>query len=179
MKPAPDSLGMGDDDVVYVPVPRRLLPVLYGALAKAMGESDESDLSGSLAMAGPERTKRNLIDLMIPVAYGVDAHHHPASLPELHEAFLRAYPGIGKGETRGSFDATLNYHCINMRSRFPAPANKQRPASWLSRPVFKRVERARYMLLSDEEIARFRRCVEANRPLVYEDEYDVADLAQS
>jgi hypothetical protein len=65
-----------------------------------------------------------------------------------------------------------------MRSRFPDPADKQKPASWLSKPVFKRVERARYMLLSDEEIAWFHRCVEKNHPLVYEDEYDVANLAQ-
>ena len=36
--------------------------------------------------------------------------------------------------------------------------------------------RAEYMLLSDEEIARFRRCVAQNDPMVYEDEYDVDKL---
>ena len=177
MMPAPDSLRK-DDDIVYIPVPRRMLPALYRVLASAMAESSDSDLSALPGGVGPEVTKRNLIDLTIQVAYGMGANLHPVSLPELHEAYIRAYPGIGKGTTRGSFDATLNYHCINMRSRFPDPADKQKPASWLSKPVFKRVERARYMLLSDDEIAWFRRCVEKNHPLVYEDEYDVANLAQ-
>ena len=49
-------------------------------------------------------------------------------------------------------------------------------APWLRQPSFKRVARGRYMLLSDEEIARFRRCVAQNDPMVYEDEYDVDKL---
>jgi hypothetical protein len=100
------------------------------------------------------------------------------SLVELHDAYMRAYPGVGKGTTRGSFDATANYHCINMRSRFPDANDRHEAAYWLSQPAFKRVARARYMLLSAEEIAQFRRCVEQDRPLVYADEYDVADLVE-
>ncbi len=48
---------------------------------------------------------------------------------------------------------------------------------WLSRPAFKRVARGRYMLLSDDEISRFQRSVAEDHPLVYADDYDIADLA--
>ena len=109
---------------------------------------------------------------------GIGADRHPVSLGELHAAYLRAYPGVGKGASRASFDAKVNYHCINMRSRFHDARNPHKPAYWLARPIFKRVARARYMLLSEEEIALFRRCVEESNPLVYAEEYDVADLAR-
>src|SRR5205085_1623037 len=99
----------------------------------------------------PSAGKRNLIDLIVTVAYGIGADRHPVSLGELHAAYLRAYPGVGKGASRASFDATVNYHCINMRSRFPDARNPHKPAYWLARPIFKRVARARYMLLSEEE----------------------------
>ena len=33
-----------------------------------------------------------------------------------------AYPGVGKGTSRGSFDATVNYHCINYTVVMPATA---------------------------------------------------------
>jgi hypothetical protein len=41
----------------------------------------------------------------------------------------------------------------------------------------KRTTRARYMLLSPAEIISFRHHIEENHPLIYEDEYDVAELA--
>lgn len=50
-------------------------------------------------------------------------------------------------------------------------------AYWLSRPRFKRTAHARYMLLTADEIARFGRAVDEGNPLIYTDEYDVAELA--
>jgi hypothetical protein len=104
------------------------------------------------------------------------ADQHPVSLADLQNAYLRAYPGIGKGKTSDGFAAKVNRHTINMRSRFPDRKDRQKPVPWLWQPTFKRVAREPYMLLSDEEIARFRRCVAQNDPMVYEDEYDVDKL---
>ena len=163
-----------DDEIVYIPIPRRYLPALYRALPSIMEEA--SGQAETSLIPTPDASKRNLIDLIIDVAQKVGADQKPVFLKYLNVAYLRAYPGIGKGVTRNSFDATLNYHCINMRSRFPDPNDKHKPAPWLSRPAFKRTGRAFYMLLSPDEIACFHRCVKANHPLIYDDEYDVDDL---
>ena len=128
------------------------------------------------SVQGYETTKRYMIDLIVEVARRMGADQHPVSLADLRNAYLRAYPGIGKGTTSESFGAKVNWYTINMRSRFPDRKDRQKPAPWLSQPSFKRVARGRYMLLSDEEIARFRRCVAQNDPMVYEDEYDVDKL---
>jgi hypothetical protein len=144
---------------------------------RAIAEAIAAEAAGGAPLE-PRSGKRNLIDLISTIAYGIGADRHPVSLGELHAAYLRAYPGVGKGISRASFDATINYHCINMRSRFPDARNRHRSAYWLTRPVFKRVARARYMLLSEEDLARFRCHVAADDPLVFADEFDVADLAR-
>jgi TIR domain len=127
---------------------------------------------------GPDIQKDNpnIIDLSIEVARQIGADKHPICLADLHTAYLYANPGITKGIMRNSFDAAINYHCINMRSRFPDPRHKQKLASWLSRPLFKRVARARYMLLSPDEISLFHQRVKEGDPRVYEDEFVVDDL---
>ncbi|GCE27534.1 hypothetical protein KDA_30180 [Dictyobacter alpinus] len=163
-----------NDEIVYVPIPKRLLPAFYRMWPALMVE----DVKQAMPVEGdPNVVNRTLIDLITKVALEIGAEQHVVSLADLHTAYLSAYPGIGKGATRGSFDATINYHCINMRSRFPDSKDKRKPAYWLSHPVFKRVAHARYMLLSSREIELFHRCVESNNPLIYTDEYDVADLA--
>lgn len=162
----------GGEDLVSIPVPKRFLPVVYRAIAEAI---TAEAVGGSPLEPGSGR--RNLIDLIITVAHGIGADQHPVSLGELHAAFLRAYPGIGKGASRESFTATVTYHCINMRSRFPDAGNRRKPAYWLSRPTFKRVQRGRYMLLSQAEIALFQRCLACQSPLVYAGDYEVADLS--
>jgi parallel beta-helix repeat protein len=123
-----------------------------------------------------QKTKRNMTDLIVEVARRMGADQHPVSLADLHNTYLQAYPGIGKGDTRAGFGATVSFYTIDMRARFPDPKDHQKPASWLTQPSFKRVAHGRYMLISDEEIARFRRCVAQNDSTVYEDEYDVDKL---
>lgn len=164
-----------NDEIVYVPIPRHLLPAFYRLLPAMMAETAERE---TVAASVPDTQKRNLnvINLSIDAARAIGADQHPISLADLHTAYLLANPGIGKGTTRNSFDATINYHTINMRSRFPDPRHKQMPAPWLSQPVFKRVVRARYMLLSPDEVALFHRLVEKGDPRIYEDEYDIDDL---
>ena len=167
------------DEIVHVPVPKRFLPAVYRALAEAMTATTGVGKSVSESREEYPTGRRNLIDLIRQAAVGIDADQRPVSLAELHAAYIRAYPGVGKGTSRGSFDATVNYHCINMRSRFPDARDRHKSANWLSQPVFKRVSRAQYMLLSPQEVAQFRRALEEGTSLVYEDEYDVTDLAMA
>jgi hypothetical protein len=116
--------------------------------------------------------KQYQIDQIVSTAYAIGARRHPVTLKELRTARESSY-----GDIPGGHDATLNFHCINLRSRFPDPNDKQKKeADWLNNPLFKRVGYGRYMLLSPKEIACFFRNVKANNPLIYEDEYDVDDL---
>ncbi len=174
-----------DGEIVYVPVPRQYLQqvyrVLMRAMAEASGEAVEPETPPApAANATPppeiETPNGKMIDLITRIAKNMGADEHPVSLSDLHEAYIKAYPGIGKGSSRGSFDATINYHAINMRSRFPDINDKHKPAYWLSRPVFKRVARAQYMLLTPEEVEAFKRAVERDDPRIFQDEYDVAEL---
>ncbi len=170
--------GIDSDDLVQVAVPRRLLPAVYRVLADAMAPTSlASAATGSHMPTDTQGVNRNLIDLIVEAATRIGADRQAVSLTELYNAYRNAYPGVGKGSTRGSFDATVNYHCINMRSRFPDANNRRKAAYWLSRPAFKRVARGRYMLLSDDEMSGFQRSVAEDHPLVYADDYDVADLA--
>jgi hypothetical protein len=174
-----EVLNMGtinNDEFVYVPIPHRLLPEYCRWLPSVMVETTEREM---VAASIPDTQRRNLnvIDLSIDAAREIGADQHPVSLADLHAAYLRANPGIGKGTTQDSFGATINYHTINMRSRFPDRGHKQKLASWLSRPVFKRVAYGRYMLLSPNELALFQQRVEVGDPRIYEDEFDINDLA--
>ncbi|HWZ20525.1 MAG TPA: toll/interleukin-1 receptor domain-containing protein [Ktedonobacteraceae bacterium] len=123
-----------------------------------------------------EKSNLNVIDLSIEAALEIGADKRQISLAELHTAYLRANPGIKKATNRDSFEATINYHTINMRSRFVNPNDKRKHAPWLSRPVFKRVAYARYMLLSSEEVILFHQLVEENDSRIYLDEYNLDDL---
>lgn len=166
-----------DDGFVYVPIPERLLPAYCRWLPTVMAEppEEEKDMVPALET---QRRNLNVIDLSIEAAREIGADQHPVSLPDLHTAYLRANPGIGKGLTLDSFGATINYHTINMRSRFPERNNRQKIASWLTRPVYKRVGYGRYMLLSPDELVLFRKRVEEGDPRIFDDEYDIDDLAQ-
>jgi hypothetical protein len=164
------------DEIVHVPVPKRFLPAVYRVLADAMAPLAAGTEPRSQTPPDSHVVNRNLIDLIAESARHIGADRRPVSLIDLYNAYRQTYPGVVKGATRGSFDATVNYHCINMRSRFPDASDKRKPANWLSRPIFKRVARAQYMLLSDDEIIRFHRGVAQDDSIVYDDEYDIGDL---
>lgn len=168
-----------DDEIVYVPIPQRLLPAFYRLLPTIMEEATKQEtVTEPVPASTPDNERRNLnvIDLSIKAAHEIGADRNFISLADLHEAYIRANPGIGKGRTRNSFDATINFHTINMRARFPEPGNKKKFAPWLAKPVFKRVARGRYMLLSPDEIALFRQRVGEDDPRIYEDEYNIEDI---
>ncbi len=73
-------------------------------------------------------------NLTVQVAKRLGADHRPVSIAELHRAYLRDYPNVTVGRSIDSFAATLAYHCINMRSRFPNIRDRRAPADWLKRP---------------------------------------------
>jgi hypothetical protein len=160
-----------------VPVPEVLLEAYCRWLADALATLTKEQERVDVTISDTQKKSSNVIGLSIKAALEIGGDIHPFALADLHSTYLRANPGIGKGTTRASFDATANYHCINMRARFPDPRHKEKTAPWLTRPVFKRVARSRYMLLSKEEIALFRQRVEEGDPRVFQDAYDVDDLA--
>lgn len=118
-----------------------------------------------------------MIDLILETAQGLGLAVAPQGLTDLHRAYLRNHPDTTVGRSQDSFDATLNYHVINMRSRFPKPREPRARANWLTRPLFKRVAPGQYMLLSAAELAWFRDAVERDEPLIFRDEYDVPGTA--
>ncbi len=59
-------------------------------------------VEGKRESASPIDTQRrnlNIIDLSIAAAQEIGADQHSVTLPDLHAAYLRANPGIGKGKT--------------------------------------------------------------------------------
>ncbi len=116
-----------------------------------------------------------MIYLILETARRLGLDRAPRGLTELHRAYLQDHPGTTVGRSQGSFDATLNLHVINMRSRFPKPREPRARANWLSRPLFKRVAPGRYMLLTAPELAWFREAVARNEPLVFRDEFEIPD----
>lgn len=115
-----------------------------------------------------------LSDDIVQVARNIGADRQPCSPSELYKAYLQEFPKATSSSE--SVGATLCYHCINMPARFPDQRNRRKPAAFLTRPAFKRVGHGKYMLLTDTEIERFKRCYTENHPLIYEPAYDVDDL---
>jgi len=169
-------LPSSNNEFIYVPLPPRLLPAFHQWLATMM---EQTDVEKRVPASTPDILKRNrkIIDLSIDAAHEIGADQSPVSLADLHAAYLHANPGISKGKTLDSFGATINFHTINMPSRFPEPSNPCKPASWLSRPVFKRVAYGQYMLLSPHEIRLFHQRIEEGDQRIYRKEYyDLDDL---
>jgi hypothetical protein len=74
-----------------------------------------------------------MIDLILETAQRLRLDHAPRSLAELHRVYLRDHPDITAGRSEGSFSASLNFHTINMQSRFPKSRDPRMPAPWLRR----------------------------------------------
>lgn len=165
-----------NNEFVYVPIPPRFLPAYHRWLAMMMEQAEEERSSPASTSDLPKRDLK-IIDLSIDAAHEIGADHSSVSLRDLHAAYLRANPGISKGKTLDSFGATINYHTINMPSRFPDPRNPHKPALWLSRPIFKRVAYGQYMLLSSHEIQIFHQLAEEGDSRIYRKDYnDLDDL---
>ncbi len=114
-----------------------------------------------------------MIDLILETARRLGMDRAPRGLSELHRAYLRDHPDATVGRSEGSFSATLNYHTINMQSRFPKPQEPRAPASWLKRPAFKRVGHGQYLLLTEAEVAWFQGALARDDSLIWQGEYEV------
>jgi hypothetical protein len=113
-----------------------------------------------------------VIDRLEEVAREMGADRKVVTLAELCEVYRKRYPSEpGSGED--SLAATLNMHTINMRSRFPNPREPKTPGPWLKRPLFKRVDRGEYRLLSEAELGWFREAIERDNPFIWRDEFIV------
>ena len=75
-----------------------------------------------------------------------------------------------------SLAATIAYHTVNMRSRFPNAGDPHKVASWMSEPRFYRTRPGYYRLLTSEEQQVFKDAIAKQVPLVFSDEWTLAEL---
>ena len=118
----------------------------------------------------PKPDRATVIDGALEVACKLGADEHPVSISELFQAYSMAFPERA-GQTFDSFAASLNFHCVNMQSRFPKPQEPKRTAGWMTRPLFKRVSRGAYQLLTQDELAWFRKALAEGDEMVFRAEY--------
>jgi hypothetical protein len=116
-----------------------------------------------------------LIHMIEATARKLNAETLAVTPSELHQAFLTDYPDATVGADHSGFTAELGYHCVNMRSR----VNPQAPdphIRWTKRPLFYRVSRGKYKLLTAEQSARLRQLIDARDARVFQDEYDLESV---
>lgn len=102
----------------------------------------------------------------------------PVTLDELYEAFQERYPDIHEGWRRQRFVGTVQRHCVNIRARFPKPDEPFSPARWMTQPLFKRVDRKRYQLLSAAERECVFRRLTACDLLMFRDDYGADEVLE-
>lgn len=131
-----------------------------------------SELTTRAALPPVPRKRETVIDGLLEVACELGADEQPVALGDLFAAYVAAFPERA-GQKEDSFSATLSYHCVNMRSRFPRPKEPTALAAWMSRPLFKGVRRGWYQLLSEADLAWFRRALAEGDERVFLPEYDL------
>ena len=125
--------------------------------------------------SAPDRKVGRMIDYIVQAARAAGAEGQPVRLSDLFRSFREQFPDLQVGSSEASYNATFNFHTINMKSRFNRQlAEDAQP--WLREPLFKRVSRGSYMLLSVEEIQAFRQAWAAGDALVRADEYEIDEL---
>lgn len=122
------------------------------------------------------RPFRWLIEYLEDSARAAGAEQRPLTVAEIDAAFFERWPAIAEREKRQRVVGTIQFHCINIRARFPFPAIPTRPARWMTRPLFKLVGRKGYQLLSEAEKADFFRRLTACDSLLFRDDYHADEL---
>jgi hypothetical protein len=115
---------------------------------------------------------KRIIDLLVEAAKNLGAESFGVSLKAIRDRAMEL--DVEGNYKESSFDAELNYHTVNMRSRFPKPPDKNRtgPAPWKDEPYFYRIERGIYKLLSEDDKRIFKKAVEMDLDIVYKDDYE-------
>jgi len=124
------------------------------------------------------RTMTRAIDLLVNAAETLDAKYSDTELSKIRrKAMSMDKENIFNSED--GLDAILNYHTINMRSRFRDIVNKDKnndKVEWKKEPYFLWVERGVHRLLKDDEIEIFKIAVDNDLDIIYKDFYLLSQL---
>jgi len=120
---------------------------------------------------------RRAIDLLVEAAELLDARNNNVELWRIRKKAMDM-DKENKYNSEDGLDATLNYHTINMRSRFRDIINKDRNNNieWKTEPYFYWVERGIYRLLKSDEKEIFKIAVDNNLDIIYKDFYTLNQL---
>jgi len=97
------------------------------------------------------------------------------TLQQLLREARNKFPEL-KEKSNDSLAATMNYHCVNMQSRFQKPNNPKASADWMKKPYFYRIGRGTYRLLTKEEQELVLEAIKRDISLVYQREWYIEDL---
>lgn len=118
------------------------------------------------------------IDVLVSAAKICGAEDNDMELFKIRRKAM-ALDKENKYNSEYGLDATLNYHTINMRSRFKDIRTKDRNNNSVEQktePYFYRVERGKYWLLKNKDIKLFIIALENNLDVVYKDLYSLQQL---
>lgn len=118
------------------------------------------------------------IDLLVNAAELLNAKYTDIEIYKIRKKAM-SMDKDNKYNSEDGLDAILNYHTINMRSRFKDIVNKDRnndSVKWKREPYFIWVESGIYRLLKDDEKEIFRIALEKDLDIVYKDFYPLHKL---
>ena len=115
---------------------------------------------------------KRVIDLLVEAAKELGAESFDVSLKLIRDKAMLLDVENNYKET--SYDAELNFHTVNMKSRFTNPPDKNRVGSarWKDEPYFYKVSRGRYSLLSEDGKRAFKLAIKKDLDIVYKDDYE-------
>lgn len=122
-----------------------------------------------------ESPKQQIWKMAVRAVNELGGNERCISLKSIINKIYHLYPETHE-KSENTIGAVINYHCINMRSRFPDPRKKKKKAVWITNPLFYRCGRGKYRALAEDEIASFKKALEQRHTIVYKDEYTIEAL---
>jgi hypothetical protein len=113
-----------------------------------------------------------IIDILVEAARKSGAESFDISLKTIRDLATKLDSEGNHKES--SYDSELNYHTVNMKSRFTNPLDKNRfgPARWKDEPYFYKVGRGQYRLLTEDDKKIFKEAIKQNLDIVFEKDYE-------
>ena len=124
--------------------------------------------------AGKMRYNLTLWEMCVNAIRKLGGDNRCVRLKEIIEKVYLMYPETSSASD--AISAELNYHTINMQSRFPNPANPRAQASWMKVPRFYRCEVGMYRLLNEDEIKLFEQALKRDCEVIFKSEYTIDEL---
>ena len=117
-----------------------------------------------------------LIDLIVEAARSLIAEYQPVQLCKIKNKAINMDKEHSYKES--SYDAELNYHTINMKSRYFDKKEKipGMAATWKREPYFYRTSPGFYRLLTEEDKKVFYLALNNDLDIIYKDEYPLEIL---